>query len=105
MRYRIDPDANTVSRTRLYDGAMEMPRVARSVVGRRHRYAYGQATDRAGANGLVKVDCETGTARSGGSGRSTSRNQFPSSIPMPTPKMRESYSRRRWIPSVSGRCS
>jgi len=63
MRYRIDPDANTVSRTRLYDGAMEMPRVARSVVGRRHRYAYGQATDRAGANGLVKVDCETGTAR------------------------------------------
>ncbi|WP_265109969.1 carotenoid oxygenase family protein [Halosolutus halophilus] len=63
VRYRIDPDANTVSRTRLYDGGMEMPRVARSVVGRRHRYAYGQATDRAGANGLVKVDCETGTAR------------------------------------------
>jgi carotenoid cleavage dioxygenase-like enzyme len=42
---------------------MEMPRVARPVVGRKHRYAYGQATDRAGANGLVKVDCERGTAR------------------------------------------
>lgn len=63
MRYRINPDSNTISRTRLYDGAMEMPRVARSVIGRRHRYAYGQVTDRTGANGLVKVDCETGTAR------------------------------------------
>ena len=63
VRYRVDPARNAVDRTRLYDGGMEMPRVARSVVGRRHRYAYGQATDRAGANGLVKVDCETGTAR------------------------------------------
>ncbi|WP_435344924.1 carotenoid oxygenase family protein [Haloarchaeobius sp. HRN-SO-5] len=63
LRYRIDLDANTVDRTRLYDGGMELPRVARPVVGRRHRYAYGQSTDRAGANGLVKVDCETGTAR------------------------------------------
>jgi carotenoid cleavage dioxygenase-like enzyme len=62
-RYRVDPRSNTVERTRLYDGGMEMPRVARSVVGRRHRFAYGQATDRTGANGLVKVDCETGTAR------------------------------------------
>ena len=63
LRYRIDPAANTVDRRRLYDGGMEMPRVPRQVVGRQHRYAYGQATDRAGANGLVKVDCETGTAR------------------------------------------
>jgi len=63
MRYRIDIDANAVSRTRLYDGGMELPRVPRSTVGRDHRYAYGQATDRAGSNGLVKVDCETGTAR------------------------------------------
>ncbi|MDF9747554.1 carotenoid oxygenase family protein [Natrinema sp. S1CR25-10] len=63
MRYRIDPDANAVRRRRLYDGGMEMPRVARSAVGRHHRYAYGQATHREGANGLVKVDCETGTAR------------------------------------------
>ena len=62
VRYRIDP-GNGVDRTRLYDGGMELPRVARSVVGRRHRYAYGQATDRAGANGLVKVDCERRTAR------------------------------------------
>lgn len=63
MRYRIDPEANTVKRSQLYDGGMELPRVMRDCTGRRHRYAYGQATDRDGANGLVKVDCETGTAR------------------------------------------
>jgi len=63
MRYRIDPAAGTVDRSRLYDGGMELPRVPRAVTGRRHRYAYGQATDREGANGLVKVDCETGRAQ------------------------------------------
>ena len=63
VRYRIDVAANAVDRTRLYDGGMELPRVPRSRVGRRHRYAYGQVTDREGANGLVKVDCESGTAR------------------------------------------
>ncbi len=63
MRYRLDLDSNTLSRTRRYDGGMELPRVPRLIVGRKHRYAYGQATDRAGANGLVKVDCETGIAR------------------------------------------
>ncbi|WP_340097901.1 carotenoid oxygenase family protein [Salinibaculum salinum] len=61
-RYRISPDGS-VERSRLYDGGMELPRVARTVVGREHRYAYGQATDREGANGLVKVDCQNGTAR------------------------------------------
>ena len=63
VRYRIDPEANTVDRTRLYDGGMELPRVPRSRTARPHRYAYGQATDRDGANGLVKVDCAAGTAR------------------------------------------
>ena len=63
VRYRIDPAASAVDRTRLYDGGIELPRVARSRVGRRHRYAYGQATDREGANGLVKVDCASGSAR------------------------------------------
>jgi len=63
MRYRIDPAAGTVDRSRRYDGGMELPRVARAVTGRRHRYAYGQATHREGQNGLVKVDCETGTVQ------------------------------------------
>jgi carotenoid cleavage dioxygenase-like enzyme len=63
VRYRIDPERNSVDRSSLYDGGMELPRVVRSKTGRKHRYAYGQATDRDGANGLVKVDCETGTAR------------------------------------------
>ncbi len=63
VRYRIDCHSNTATRSRLSPGGMEMPRVPRAVVGRRHRYAYGQATDRANANGLVKVDCETGTSR------------------------------------------
>lgn len=63
VRYRVDLAEETVERSRLYDGGLEMPRVARETVGSRHRYAYGQATDRDGANGLVKVDCQRGTAR------------------------------------------
>jgi carotenoid cleavage dioxygenase-like enzyme len=63
VRYRIDPAANDVERSVRYPGGMELPRVTREAVGGRHRYAYGQATDRDGANGLVKVDCETGTAQ------------------------------------------
>ncbi len=63
MRYRIDPAAETVDRSRIYDGGMELPRVARGVIGRPHRFAYGQATHREGQNGLVKVDCERGTAQ------------------------------------------
>jgi Lignostilbene-alpha,beta-dioxygenase and related enzymes len=62
QRYRVDPAANTVDRTPLYVGGMELPRVPRGRTGRPYRYAYGQATDRDGANGLVKVDCETGQA-------------------------------------------
>jgi carotenoid cleavage dioxygenase-like enzyme len=62
-RYRIDLDGGAVTRERRYDGGIELPRVPRGVRGRRHRYAYGQATDRDGANGLVKVDCEEGRAR------------------------------------------
>jgi carotenoid cleavage dioxygenase-like enzyme len=63
-RYRLDTTGSdgTASRTRLYDGGMELPGVPRAVRGREHRYVYGQATDREGANGLVKVDTGTGTA-------------------------------------------
>jgi Lignostilbene-alpha,beta-dioxygenase and related enzymes len=63
VRYRIDPATDDVTRSRLYDGGLELPRVPRATVGRQHRYAYAQATDRDGANGLVKIDCQTGTAR------------------------------------------
>ncbi|WP_253738842.1 carotenoid oxygenase family protein [Halohasta salina] len=63
MRYRIDPASGSVDRSRRYDGGMELPRVPRASTGRRHRYAYGQATHRKGQNGLVKVDCEAGTAQ------------------------------------------
>ncbi len=62
VRYRIDLSNDAVDRSQLYDGGLELPRVPRDCVGREHRYAYGQVTDRDGANGLVKVDCETGTA-------------------------------------------
>ena len=67
-RYRVDPDGGdgaggSVTRERLYDGGMELPTVPRAVRAREYRYAYGQATDREGANGLVKVDTETGSAR------------------------------------------
>jgi carotenoid cleavage dioxygenase-like enzyme len=62
VRYRLDLGAETVRRSRRYDGGIELPTVPRSVRGRPYRYAYGQATDRSGANGLVKVDIEAGTA-------------------------------------------
>jgi len=62
-RYRLDLADETVTRERRYVGGIELPRVVRDRRGRRHRYAYGQATDRTGANGLVKVDCERGRAR------------------------------------------
>lgn len=59
-RYRITEDG--VERTHRYTG-MELPTVPRAVRAREYRYAYGQATDREGANGLVKVDAVDGTAR------------------------------------------
>jgi len=63
VRYRVDTAENTAERTQLHPVGMEMPRVPRTVVGRRHRYLYAQGTDRDGANGLVKLDCETGGTR------------------------------------------
>ncbi|MEF8814838.1 MAG: carotenoid oxygenase family protein [Halovenus sp.] len=60
VRYRLGPDG--VSREQLYDGGIELPAVARDRKTRPYRYAYGQATDREGANGLVKIDTERGQA-------------------------------------------
>ncbi len=62
VRHRIDLSNGAVERSRLYDGGLELPRVPRDRVGWEHRYVYGQVTDREGASGLVKIDCETGTA-------------------------------------------
>jgi len=62
-RFRIDPERDTVvDRSRRYDGGLELPTVPRAARTRPYRYAYAQATDRRGANGLVKVDVERGTA-------------------------------------------
>jgi carotenoid cleavage dioxygenase-like enzyme len=63
-RFRFDPTATDpdVTRARRYDGGCELPTVPRSVRTRPYRYAYAQATDRRGANGLVKVDLDRGTA-------------------------------------------
>ena len=62
LRYRIDPETGSVERSRRYDGGCELPTVPRSVRARPYRYAYAQATDRRGANGLVKIDIERETA-------------------------------------------
>jgi carotenoid cleavage dioxygenase-like enzyme len=62
VRCRLDLTDETVDRSRCYDGGLELPTVPRSVRGRQYRYAYAQATDRRGANGLVKVDVERETA-------------------------------------------
>jgi carotenoid cleavage dioxygenase-like enzyme len=61
-RFRLGLASGTVARTRQYDGGMELPTVPPAVRGTDYRYAYAQATDREGANGLVKVDVRSGTA-------------------------------------------
>ena len=61
VRLRIGPDG-AVSSEQLYDGGIELPTVPRDSQTTNYRYAYGQATDREGANGLVKVDTDRGQA-------------------------------------------
>ena len=61
QRLRITPEGDVTAR-RLYDGGIELPTVRSERLTRPYRYAYGQATDREGANGLVKVDTERETA-------------------------------------------
>ncbi|WP_255148934.1 carotenoid oxygenase family protein [Halorarius halobius] len=63
VRLRVPLDGGDVTRSRRYDGGLELPTVPRPVRGRPYRYAYAQATDRTGANGLVKVDVRRGRAR------------------------------------------
>ena len=62
VRFRIGLDGTATAKRR-YNGGIELPAVPPSVKTRQYRYAYGQATDREGANGLVKVDVERGTAQ------------------------------------------
>ena len=62
VRLRVGNDG-TVAARRLYDGGLELPTVAPAVRTRPYRYAYAQSTDRAGANGLVKIDTRGETAR------------------------------------------
>lgn len=57
VRYRLDADGGITAR-QLYDGGTELPAVMPARKTREYRYMYGQATDREGANGLVKVDTE-----------------------------------------------
>ncbi|AXR77160.1 Lignostilbene-alpha,beta-dioxygenase or related enzyme [Natrarchaeobaculum sulfurireducens] len=65
-RFRIDPHASDDRVVReqatRYPGGLEFPTVAPSARSRPYRFLYGQTTDRRGANGLVKLDLETGTA-------------------------------------------
>jgi carotenoid cleavage dioxygenase-like enzyme len=62
VRYRLDLETGTTTRSRRYDGGVELPTTPRAVRGRPYRYAYAQATDRSGANGLLKLDVERETA-------------------------------------------
>jgi carotenoid cleavage dioxygenase-like enzyme len=62
VRYRVDPRTGETDHERRSPGGIELPTVPPAVRTRPYRYAYGQATDRSGANGLVKVDVEAGTA-------------------------------------------
>jgi carotenoid cleavage dioxygenase-like enzyme len=60
-RFRVPLDGRGLERSRGYDDGLELPTVPRAVRGRRYRYAYAQATDREGGNGLLKVNPERGT--------------------------------------------
>lgn len=62
-RYRLPVDgAGPVTWSRQYTGGAELPTVPRAVRTQPYQYAYAQATDREGANGLVKLNVETGRA-------------------------------------------
>ncbi|MES3517525.1 MAG: carotenoid oxygenase family protein [Natronomonas sp.] len=60
-RFEIGLDGS-ISRRRCHTGGLELPTVTQSVRGRKHRYVYAQATDRQGANGLLKFDSRTESA-------------------------------------------
>lgn len=106
VRYRIDLATDDVTRSRLYDGGLELPRVrgrpsAESTVMRTHRQptATGQ-TD------WSRSTAGPALPASGGSGRPTSRNRCPSSDPAATPRTTVSCWRRRSKPTVTEpRCS
>ncbi len=61
-RLRVDIETGAISWSQPYTGGIELPTVPQGVRGRPYRYAYAQATDRAHANGLVKVDMNHQTA-------------------------------------------
>jgi len=62
-RFRIDPAAGTVcDHSRRYAGGLELPTVAPDSRSRPYRYAYAQATDREGCNGITKIDVEHASA-------------------------------------------
>jgi len=54
-RIRLPFDGSP-TREQCYLGGIELPTVPTAVTTKPYRYAYGQSTDRQGANGLVKVD-------------------------------------------------
>ncbi len=54
------PFAGQPTHRRLFPGGVELPTVPNERITHQHRYVYAQATDRAGANGLVKLDTERG---------------------------------------------
>ncbi len=62
-RFRLRPADGRLRSAERYDGGLELPTVPPAARGRPYRYAYAQATDREGANGLVKLDVERGTAQ------------------------------------------
>ncbi len=61
-RFEFDLSTGAVSERRLYDQAMEMPRINESRTGRKHRFVYGvrQPTDQE-MRGIVRIDTESGT--------------------------------------------
>lgn len=54
------PFSGTPTRKRLFPGGVELPTVPDERMTHPYRYAYAQATDRQGANGVVKIDTERG---------------------------------------------
>lgn len=63
VRLRIDPvNRSLLERSVRYVGGLELPTVQPAFRCQPYRYAYAQATDRTGGNGLVKIDVESGTS-------------------------------------------
>ncbi len=66
-RFRLQPEASTIERERVYEGGTALPTVSPAVRNREHRYIYAQGVEQpavAWPRQIRKIDSKTGSAQS-----------------------------------------